>query len=601
MDYSEVGRLPFDEDGFLVGIKRIDQKFSDIEQDIAEILSILRNTKSFKYTDKQDNNVPYRRSIEQNNQKVIDTLELINETQEETNKIIGDNVNDTRTSNSERVTNTNVDSTAQENENVNSFERKRDSNGRFVGANTDGSQDTDTDKSSEEKGYIKSILGKVSNGVSFVTGKMPDSRGIDPTVDAVHELNESLSPVKKMAGAVFRPLSGLMKSKKRNEPIPREQARHNSRVLSILNQISRQSGNTLSLFGLVRTVPMIAVALGTAVTLGLVSWWKGGGFSGIRSGSVNGSTASAGLARINPTQDQKGTIKDSYESAINAGFSHDQAIALVGENGRENDFNQNLMYGSHNDPARGKNLGIFSWQGKRREGLVKYLSSKGLMNADGTISRSKEGLQAQYEYARMEMEKNPKWKKTFLDKKNISNDEARQALGGVGSYVGWARGQDQIRKADGTLVPFDWKKQEAKANSYSKTANAITDRKSESDDSITQQQVKVAKPSSRNPMANRIQREAYENDNKPVTQATQNVKSTTANNNTSQSNRNSFYQGVTKLPNVEKTVDRVSGNNPKPVVLANSDNQSLIGQNVGDISLANILSGGIGMDRKLFK
>lgn len=171
-------------------------------------------------------------------------------------------------------------------------------------------------------------------------------------------------------------------------------------------------------------------------------------------------------------------IMDSYKAAQEAGFSPSQARALVGELGRENDYNINLMFGSHNDPARGYNLGIFSWQdstkGKgRRTNLVNFLTQKGLMNADGTIKRTNEALVAQFEFLRSEIESNPKWKSSFLDRKDISNDDARAALGGAGSVIGWARKQTTIRKKDGSREPFDWQSHEARANKYSSVIDGV--------------------------------------------------------------------------------------------------------------------------------
>lgn len=176
--------------------------------------------------------------------------------------------------------------------------------------------------------------------------------------------------------------------------------------------------------------------------------------------------------KANVSTDLKVRVSDSYKAAQQAGFTPSQARALVGELGRENDFNINTMFGSHNDPARGYNLGIFSWQDSkkgqgRRTNLVNFLSKKGLMNSDGTIKRTNEALVAQFEFLKSEVAANPKWKASFLDRHNISNDEARAALGGAGTVIGWARGQTTIRKADGSRVPFNWKSQEDRANRYS--------------------------------------------------------------------------------------------------------------------------------------
>ncbi|QHJ83349.1 MAG: hypothetical protein [Caudoviricetes sp.] len=76
----------------------------------------------------------------------------------------------------------------------------------------------------------------------------------------------------------------------------------------------------------------------------------------------------------------------------------------------------------------------------------------------------------------------------------------------------------------------------------------------------------------------------------------------TINKSTNPSTRQAFYQGVTKLPTSEKAVEKVSSSSPKPVIVSNNDSSTpLIGQNVGDVNLANVFSGGIGMERNLFK
>ena len=165
---------------------------------------------------------------------------------------------------------------------------------------------------------------------------------------------------------------------------------------------------------------------------------------------------------IAPKKDQ--LVKDTYQLAQAAGFSPAQARALVGEVGRENGFNPNTMFGFHTDQANSKkNGGIFSWQGSRATALEAHMRAKGLVNANGTFKQTNESLQAQFEFLRKEIEANPKWKVNFLDKKNITNDEARSALGGTGSVIGWARGQNKLSSGKA----FDWKSHEARANNYS--------------------------------------------------------------------------------------------------------------------------------------
>lgn len=167
-------------------------------------------------------------------------------------------------------------------------------------------------------------------------------------------------------------------------------------------------------------------------------------------------------ASIAPKKDQ--LVKDTYQLAQAAGFSPAQARALVGEVGRENGFNPNTMFGFHTDQANSKkNGGIFSWQGSRATALEAHMRAKGLVNANGTFKQTNESLQAQFEFLRKEIEANPKWKANFLDKKNITNDEARSALGGAGSVIGWARGQNKLSSGKA----FDWRSHEATANNYS--------------------------------------------------------------------------------------------------------------------------------------
>lgn len=169
------------------------------------------------------------------------------------------------------------------------------------------------------------------------------------------------------------------------------------------------------------------------------------------------------------SKDHTVRVKDSYQAAQQAGFTPSQARALVGEVGRENGFNLDTMFGSHKDQANHKtNRGIFSWQdeiaGKGRlTNLVNHMKAKGLVNADGTFKRTNEALTAQFEFLRKEIEANPKWKQSFLDKKKISNEEARAALGGKGAIIGWARSQSKLKSGDS----FDWKAHEATANKYS--------------------------------------------------------------------------------------------------------------------------------------
>ncbi|EXF56649.1 hypothetical protein J502_2218 [Acinetobacter sp. 1294596] len=189
-------------------------------------------------------------------------------------------------------------------------------------------------------------------------------------------------------------------------------------------------------------------------------------------------------------------IKDTYQLAQAAGFTSAQARALVGEVGRENGYNPNTMFGFHTDEANSKkNGGIFSWQGSRATALEAHMRAKGLVNANGTFKQTNESLQAQFEFLRKEIEANPKWKANFLDKKNITNDEARAALGGAGSVIGWARGQNKLSSGKA----FDWKAHEARANNYSNMVDGQSTRhifESDTDTTIATEQAPIKPESS---------------------------------------------------------------------------------------------------------
>ena len=127
-------------------------------------------------------------------------------------------------------------------------QRERDSKGRFVGGESES----------------KSTLGKIAQTIgTVIKGSISGTpQGVDPTVDAINEVATVLSPVKRAAGFMLRPLTGLMKSRKRNEPLPREQEQHNRRQIKLLQRIADRVGNSGSgLFGLLRFLPLVLGAI----------------------------------------------------------------------------------------------------------------------------------------------------------------------------------------------------------------------------------------------------------------------------------------------------------------------------------------------------
>lgn len=164
------------------------------------------------------------------------------------------------------------------------------------------------------------------------------------------------------------------------------------------------------------------------------------------------------------------TQKDVFNAFRSAGLSENQAKAITAEVGRENDYKESVIYGSHVDPAtRGgvkvSNLGMLSWNGSRGVKLYNFLKSKGLIDANGKMVKSREALQAQAQFAVSEM-RDPYYAdklKHFWSQPNADPESFSKELGK--GYVVWAYGQDSIAAGAGRKK-FNWKTHDAKRRGY---------------------------------------------------------------------------------------------------------------------------------------
>lgn len=207
---------------------------------------------------------------------------------------------------------------------------------------------------------------------------------------------------------------------------------------------------------------------GTAPS-GISTKFKGskssGGFSG---GGASGSYA--GSDKVVSSKDRKNRQLMMYDALKKAGFSHEQALALGGEIGRENDYSDK-MFSTHNDPAKDKNgntitnAGALSWNGDRRTRFVKHMKDRGLIDAKGNMPKTQATLDAQAEFMKWEMENTHK-KAGGNDFLGNPDRKAKDAAVPLAKYIGWARGQATIRGAKGTRVAFDSAKHERKINGY---------------------------------------------------------------------------------------------------------------------------------------
>ncbi|MFC6628620.1 glycoside hydrolase family protein [Acinetobacter beijerinckii] len=127
-------------------------------------------------------------------------------------------------------------------------DRQRDANGRYVG-------------SSSEQTTLSKVTQTIGTAIKGVLPSNP--QGVDPTLDAINEVATVLSPVKRAAGFMLRPLTGWMKSRKRNEPLPKEQSDHNRKLIKVLEKIAANNGG--GLFGLLKILPLALAGLGSTV------------------------------------------------------------------------------------------------------------------------------------------------------------------------------------------------------------------------------------------------------------------------------------------------------------------------------------------------
>ena len=151
-----------------------------------------------------------------------------------------------------------------------------------------------------------------------------------------------------------------------------------------------------------------------------------------------------------------------YTAFRKAGLSHQQARIMAIEVGRENSYNNHVLFGGHPDPQRGTNIGFISWQGSRRTGLINHLRSKGVKVTDAgknsTIEKSQRALDAMAEFAVWEMRNNRHGGKPihntmtqqFLNSPNGSSQELHRLIGK--GFIRWryddpkfSRGHKNIR------------------------------------------------------------------------------------------------------------------------------------------------------------
>lgn len=247
--------LQYDELGFLIGLKQTGRDVAKIDKNVEQIVSLLEQALRAR-EELQFQNEPTQPKLSALAQALIDAQrepvnseDIIREQRQATTAInqlletVDDLVSESaRSSNSKAkpkrsvIQNDSVTIDSQESiARELGSDRQRDANGRFIG-------------SGKESG---STLGKITQTLStaITNGLNSTPQGIDPTVDAINEVATVLSPVKRVAGFMLRPLSGLMKSRKRSEPLPKEESEHNKKQIKMLQKIADNLASRGGLLG----------------------------------------------------------------------------------------------------------------------------------------------------------------------------------------------------------------------------------------------------------------------------------------------------------------------------------------------------------------
>ncbi|KCW03146.1 lambda family phage tail tape measure protein [Acinetobacter baumannii 45075_1] len=243
-------------------MKRVEKKVSTIDSNIEKIIGIL--TQSFEeqkaqFAQPQPKLTEFQKMLNAvNNRQALDFEDLLKDKANPitqsfvvADKLVKDfadvldqSINDLKTVDKKQINKSNgrkpaieINSHDDLSKIVNPSVPERDEKGRFV--------------SNPNEPQNQSSIRKVAQTISTaIKGVMPNStQGVDPTVDAINEVGHLLSPVRRAAGLALRPLTGLMRSKKRNEPLPREQENHNRKQIKLLQRIADNLASKGGLLG----------------------------------------------------------------------------------------------------------------------------------------------------------------------------------------------------------------------------------------------------------------------------------------------------------------------------------------------------------------
>lgn len=125
----------------------------------------------------------------------------------------------------------------------------------------------------------------------------------------------------------------------------------------------------------------------------------------VRNGQVVPNARAGGVSDYSGNESQADRMKGVYDAFRAAGLPHEAAKSFAAEIGRENDFRERFMFGTHTDANNGQmNGGMMSWQKERFPKMMEFLRQRGQLNPDGSIKQTQEALNAQAAFAIQEMQ-----------------------------------------------------------------------------------------------------------------------------------------------------------------------------------------------------
>ncbi|MDC4516532.1 phage tail protein, partial [Acinetobacter baumannii] len=137
-----------------------------------------------------------------------------------------------------------------------------------------------------------------------------------------------------------------------------------------------------------------------------------------------------------------------YQSFRNAGLGDKQARVMTAQVGRETDFRNEAMFGSHKDANNGyTNTGFLSWQKSRSTKLMQSLQGQGVLDKNGKIQQTQDALDAMAKHAVQEAMTDKSYSKSKAALLNEDLDYRSLERIVAKNFVGWDYDGKKLGKA----------------------------------------------------------------------------------------------------------------------------------------------------------